>query len=383
MTDPPPSELALVLACQLMLYGLAWLVAAIRLPEPRRALTQWWLCSMLLALAFACHGGWLGTASNQHRVVAMMIAALAYTLGLRGMDCFLHGRPRHGPTMAIGLAACLAWLAWPGLTGQAPIEAAAQFGPVRALLLCGGTSLLAPEVRRQFGRSGLIFVAGPSMAFGALGLLSAWPALALSTPAQAAANWPGLPATVAILVAQTLLTFSQVFVLVSRLSRRIRHASLHDPLTGLANRLQAGQRMAFFWDYCQRSAQPLAVAMIDIDHFKTVNDSLGHAAGDAVLVNVAAALALQARSTDLVARYGGEEFLVLLPGTPPDLAMSVIERMRCAVETDCSEGGRVITISAGLTGMAASDHHIDDVVRRADKALYLAKASGRNRALRL
>jgi len=371
MTDPPPSDLALVLACQLLLYGLAWLVAAIRLASQRSALLHWWLCCVLLALAIASYGGWSGVGANPAHSASLLVAACAYASGLRGMDYFLHSRPRHGRALAIGLTVCLAWLSLPGL--DTPdldlLEQDARFAQARALLLCAGAALLAPEIHRQYGRSGLIFIAAPAVVFGLLGL---------AAQRTSVSPWPGLCHAVLALVAQTVLTFSQVFALVSRQSRRIQHAALHDPLTGLANRLQAGQRMTFLWDYCHRSKQALAVAMMDIDHFKSVNDCLGHAAGDAVLVKVASALARHARSTDLVARYGGEEFLLVLPDTPPEQALVVIERMRVAVENEGADGGPAVTISAGLTCMTQADQRMDDVVRRADMALYQAKAAGRN-----
>jgi diguanylate cyclase (GGDEF)-like protein len=136
-----------------------------------------------------------------------------------------------------------------------------------------------------------------------------------------------------------------------------------------------------------RTGQPLAVALADIDHFKTVNDAYGHLAGDRVLKAVAAALTTQSRDYDRAGRFGGEEFVLLLPQTTQAGAVAVAERLRASVENmQILAGDRLgathikVTISLGVTATATGEHcELTDLLAAADSALYQAKKAGRNR----
>lgn len=164
---------------------------------------------------------------------------------------------------------------------------------------------------------------------------------------------------------------------------RLRRLSETDPLTGLLNRrafLAAAERQVA---YARRYDRALAVVVADIDHFKQVNDSHGHATGDAVIRAVAERLQTAARDTDLVARFGGEEFVVLLMESDVAAAVSYAERTRgliSAVPVATESGAQVrVTISLGCTILNTADRDVQDAIDRADDALYGAKAAGRNR----
>lgn len=164
---------------------------------------------------------------------------------------------------------------------------------------------------------------------------------------------------------------------------RLRHLSETDPLTGLLNRrafLSNAERLVAF---ARRYGRDLAVVVADIDHFKRVNDTYGHAAGDAVIKDVARRLQGNARDSDLVARFGGEEFVVLLMESDVAAATAYAERVRIAIQDSAValEDGRDIklTLSLGCTILQVSDRDVQDVIDRADGALYTAKTSGRNR----
>jgi len=154
------------------------------------------------------------------------------------------------------------------------------------------------------------------------------------------------------------------------LSRALRT----DPLTGLWNRRFVEERLA----QEARADRRTSVILLDIDHFKLVNDTHGHDVGDVVLRSAAQLFVLGVRASDEVCRWGGEEFIVLCPGAPETEAAQVAERLRERLEASViPDLGRAVTISAGVAELApgAAAH----TLRRADQALYAAKRQGRNR----
>ncbi|MEP6873961.1 MAG: GGDEF domain-containing protein [Burkholderiales bacterium] len=161
--------------------------------------------------------------------------------------------------------------------------------------------------------------------------------------------------------------------------------SSRDPLTGLANRRQFELALASEVDRVARAGEPALVLMIDIDHFKKVNDTHGHPAGDLVLKQVARALHECIRPMDTLARFGGEEFAMILPNCPPLFGLAVAERVRkkvqgCAVAI---AAGQQINVTVSLGGAFAPQWVRSSAllwIDRADQQLYRAKAEGRNRA---
>ena len=157
-----------------------------------------------------------------------------------------------------------------------------------------------------------------------------------------------------------------------------------DPLTGLANRRNFVEAIEAEYLRSRRFSSDTAVLMIDIDHFKQVNDIHGHEAGDRALVAFAATLKTIARTTDLPARLGGEEFVVLLVGTDLSGAMEIAERIRVAVTqivVASPSGDFGFTVSVGVTTFANGDKKWSDAMARADNAMYAAKGLGRNRVV--
>lgn len=150
-----------------------------------------------------------------------------------------------------------------------------------------------------------------------------------------------------------------------------------DSLTGLANRRAFTEALRKEVARAARSERPLSIAILDIDHFKKINDTLGHIPGDEVLCRVAEAIASHVRDIDVVARYGGEEFAIVLPDCGPEGALTVVERVRCAV----ASLGTVtkVTLSAGVATASSSAPDEASLVAAADEALYVSKRSGRDR----
>ena len=166
-----------------------------------------------------------------------------------------------------------------------------------------------------------------------------------------------------------------------RIEERLRELATTDALTGTLNRRRLFEVAEEEIARVARYERPLCVAMLDLDHFKQINDRFGHAVGDEALRLTGAALRAQLRRQDQVGRYGGEEMLVILPETTIDAAQQVLERTRVAIEAMrlAVEAERVkVTVSAGLVEWRPGET-LTEILRRADEALYAAKASGRNR----
>ncbi|HEX5755664.1 MAG TPA: biofilm regulation diguanylate cyclase SiaD [Arenimonas sp.] len=161
----------------------------------------------------------------------------------------------------------------------------------------------------------------------------------------------------------------------------LAHASTHDLLTGLANRRMLGERLRAETERSMRSQSPLAVALVDIDHFKDLNERYGSDVGDRVLQALADAMRDKVREYDLCGRWGGEEFLLLLPSTDGEHAHGVLERVHTAVRAmpfaDLQPAPQV-TVSIGVATMQIGET-VDSLVNRADDALLSAKREGRDR----
>jgi diguanylate cyclase (GGDEF)-like protein len=170
-------------------------------------------------------------------------------------------------------------------------------------------------------------------------------------------------------------------------SDRLRAAAAVDSLTGLLNRGQLGPRVSELVAAARRTERPLSCLMIDLDHFKAVNDTYGHQAGDEVLAETARRLDRAKRATDILIRYGGEEFLALLPETSVEGALVVAEKLRLAVAEkeityrapDVAPIEIWVRVSIGVSYLDADMYDGALLVAAADSALYRAKASGRNR----
>ena len=171
---------------------------------------------------------------------------------------------------------------------------------------------------------------------------------------------------------------------IQALQERLTEQANRDPLTGLFNRRYLDATMARELARCGRDAQPLSVMLIDIDHFKQINDSHGHQAGDEVLRVLAGLLQEGARTGDVICRYGGEEFLVLLPGMPLEAACERAQHYRQALEgRPLQVGGATLPVrlSIGLAGFPAHASDAQALIAAADHALYLAKTAGRDRVV--
>lgn len=185
-------------------------------------------------------------------------------------------------------------------------------------------------------------------------------------------------------IVMALMSFGFVLMIVDKLISELNVLATRDTLTGLLNRRAFIEAANIEFARARRQGEPLALLMLDIDHFKAINDCHGHAAGDEMLRAVSRAVMPCLRDYDVFARFGGEEFVALLPATYGEEATTVAERLRCAVESNNAwfEGQALrCTLSVGLAVLRPTQRDLDGLLREADLALYAAKEEGRNRVV--
>jgi len=219
-------------------------------------------------------------------------------------------------------------------------------------------------------------------------VLPRWPANACSVVLLAEATWMvyrylGMRITVrfGVSLAMTIVIINVIQSIIRELQVQLMLLAITDPLTGAFNRRHMDSRLAEAIQIARRSGRPVSALMIDIDHFKRVNDERGHEAGDAVLKGVVALVKERSRRIDLMFRMGGEEFVVLLPATGEAEAAILAEELRASIESAPLLPGRPVTVSIGVGELRADDDR-ESWLKRADTALYAAKNSGRNRVAR-
>ncbi|MBP6809007.1 MAG: diguanylate cyclase, partial [Chromatiaceae bacterium] len=205
-------------------------------------------------------------------------------------------------------------------------------------------------------------------------------------------NQPSLPArllktgandfiTKPFLVEEFYCRVTQNLDLVEQI-RAIRESAVRDYLTGLYNRRHLFEAGEALYSQARRARTSLAAVMLDIDHFKRVNDTYGHLAGDRVLKEIAGVLAKGLRRADLIGRYGGEEFCILLPGIERDALLAKLESLRDRVaRTPIAHGAEQLSVTISLGANLEPAETLQALIDRADAALYQAKEGGRNRAV--
>jgi diguanylate cyclase (GGDEF)-like protein len=170
-----------------------------------------------------------------------------------------------------------------------------------------------------------------------------------------------------------------------RYEEKLKYLSVHDPLTGLFNRQELRNLLEKEMQRARRYQRDLSVCMIDIDHFKKINDTYGHPVGDKVLTILASIIKKTIRENDIAFRYGGEEFLIVLTETPVPQALSLAERLRKSIEAyefkDSKEAEFNATVSIGVATFTEQIKSEEELLKTADQALYAAKKAGRNQVM--
>ncbi len=374
--------LLLAVALQQGLFALAWLAVSHYLAAARRSAQAWALfCSIgavsLVLLALRGHvPDALGYTAADVALIASSLAAW------RASALFFDVANRGKEQAALLLLVAAAALALGTDPARENLRIALLFIPVGWVALRAVQGVHRPMVG-EFGTTLTWSLHVPA-------LLSGLFLLAVGIAAPFMVGWHGLdppphsPARIllvlGLLAMASCLSLIYAGMLIARLVRRLRDLALKDTLTGLFNRRAAQELLEREWKSYRQKDLPFCVLMIDIDHFKHINDAYGHAVGDKVLAGLAARLREGTRPSDHAARMGGEEFLIFLPQTEIASAQAAAERLRQHVAAWTLEPEHLsVTVSIGVAQAAAEDEAFDDLLIRADRALYAAKAAGRNR----
>jgi diguanylate cyclase (GGDEF)-like protein len=312
--------------------------------KPVRALTMG-----MLALVLVASGPWLGWWT----LAPLVLAAGCFYLADRRLS--ESERPEY-----------VMFAAWAGSELMIAAAVAVTGGPAAATI----SWLAIPVVTLSARFSGRGVILGVALAV-ALTL-----AVALGRhPSEVLDNPPLVLAPISVIVAVALLSTALM-----RSDLQHRSESVIDPLTGMLNRKALSNRVGELSEQAELTGQPIGMVVGDLDNFKEINDSQGHAAGDAALIDLAYMLRKRLRAFDLTYRIGGEEFLILLPGANLTECTEIAEDLRRAVASETFGDGSEVTISFGVSASAPGDgFDYQRVFAAADEALYQAKSLGRNR----
>ena len=382
MNDTP--TVLMLIALQQGLCAFSWWVAGRWLGLARRVAAHWMLAALAAAFGFVLllqRGVWPAVITL---FVANVLIMLAFVLIRRGVQVFLRapvtdlehagvlaldtvlllyfGIIAHDQTLAVICASApIAWTLWRAAY-ESHLKLARDVTPATALAVAAPLTLLG-------------FVFSVRIVIGmVMPEVGARP-LSESNPFNAAT-------AMAFMVVGLVLNMVLALLVVGRLIERLRQRTMRDALTGLLNRRALAPLLQRQAGRLRRYQESYAVLMIDIDYFKKVNDSFGHAAGDAALVNLATLMREAARDVDHIVRVGGEEFCMLLPHTDRDGALRLGNRLRELVRTSDAMPARVtMTVSVGVAVAQSADETPESVLARADVALYRAKAAGRDQVV--
>lgn len=377
---------SILVSLQMALYAALWWLASRVLPQERRAMLHWAAYALATAASTALIGWRPSGPPWLCYTGASLLLVLSLVLARRGTELFLGLRPSDRANLLL-LGLLLPVLLWVGPLPEQSATRVALVALASSWLIVSALPRAAPAVRQEFGRRAVWATALPLLALAAMNLFVA--ARAVFGDGVQASIQNASAATQVVTWGTTLVAaaaFNVMFLamVVIRLLQRLHREATHDPLTGLLNRRAMNAALQAEWERHARFATPFAVLSLDLDHFKLINDSRGHDAGDQVLQQVAQRLRGAVREVDRVGRTGGEEFLVLMPGCRADSdGLLSGERLRQAVggtPMQLAAGQPLaVTLSAGVAGPLPGDTGVSAMLQRCDRALYQAKDKGRNR----
>ncbi|HUN93809.1 MAG TPA: GGDEF domain-containing protein [Burkholderiaceae bacterium] len=375
----------MIAGIQVLLYAIVWTVGAALVSEERPALVHWSAYAWLQALSayFAAPALAVGSPPG---ATALVLSLVGFAAAIRGVGTFSGAKSTldawiFAPTVCASSVILVASIASPSTMATGSYWEVVAYDLGVGILMLGTARPLTWALRRTCSLWTTVLVLAPGVLVAAFALAAAVARLRLGAQdLQALREEARMPNVIASLITSGIFNFGYLFLLLSRIIQRLRHNASHDYLTDVLNRRSAEGRLEAAWQQHRRTGHGLAVALVDIDHFKQINDTFGHAAGDRALIAVATALRQQVRTYDAVGRWGGEEFLVVMNGTDATSASMLCERLRTAIsDTVAAETATILTVSIGVAIATSIDKTGGELVERADRALLRAKNIGRNR----
>ena len=362
-----------------------WLLGSLVIGDVRRAALHWSAFAALSTLSFLAL---IVALHQQVPLPAEYLRAIGNLLGVAAMLALHRGirlfvdvpQPTRAHALAFFVVLVVSWL------GLAPANAALRVS-ANSVVLTGIVVAIAADLYR-YGRDVVLRrhawllvvpLVAAAAAFSLRGGRALWRAESVIPEMVADGTVNVVSAIVYMAIA---LTFHATLMglVVGRILADLRYRSRHDALTGLLNRRAMEEALLAQVQRSRRTGEPFAVLMLDLDHFKSINDRHGHAEGDRALKHTAAALKAELREVDAVARFGGEEFLVLMPGATVETALPVAERLRTALVSDVPqvEGAKLLLSTSIGIAQWREPEEPSHVLIRADAALYQAKLRGRD-----
>ncbi len=380
------SPLILLTCFQMLLYAGMWGLAWVVIGDERRAVVHWLVYALGLALGLALMSQRPDMNVWLTEIGANVAMLLAFICAQRGMLAFLRLPERTGETLVV-VAVTLAGMIWLGPVPQPRgwIHPGYLVAAAVGWVVLSTTWRAHRTLRDQFGSTVARVVATTN---GVIGLIN-WLRVLIALVAPQAILPLHVPSALNLglvymtMAAAASFNFMFLFLIVLRLLRRLTTLVQRDALTGLLNRRAMEQLLDRAWGRWRRLAEPFTVVSVDLDHFKHINDTWGHQAGDEVLKAAAGQLVANVRDVDAVGRVGGEEFMAVLEACAPGVSTVAAERLRQAVAAEAVqvEAGVsiAVTASVGVATVGPGDANVGEILKRADAALYRAKREGRNR----
>ncbi|MEO8059848.1 MAG: GGDEF domain-containing protein [Burkholderiales bacterium] len=376
MTDQP--LLIALVAVQFVVHALGWSMAAHVTGRWRDAEGQFAGFWLLLAIGLLLYvPAW--ASGSAPRNVGNVLIVVALAAQHRGMTLYWGRRP---PDRAYLALAAMTFAA----TAVSLTQASGHGLRVAAVCLGAGVMLLA-TVRliwvcgsQQMPRFALVMATGYGVLAAAL-CVRAVQALSVAPATKISIDAPGhlnVPFAILVLFVGGLINLAQLRLILGRVLQHLTTEARTDALTGAANRRGLTRYLDEVHARAVQGDHPYVLMMVDIDHFKAINDQHGHAEGDRVITRIAQALRDGLRVGDFVARWGGEEFCVLMPRIRLVEARALAERLTMQI---AASGQPRVTISVGIAEAHVRSEAPEAVIRRADEAMYRAKQSGRNRVV--
>lgn len=354
------------------------------LPQDVRPSLRWWLAAMLVfPLAYAL----LGSRGFLPDLVSVVLANTATAIALTSQAIAVRrfysvpDRWQRLLVTTVLVAAVSFWFTYvhPSLHWRIVVGAG-------LLAILAGSS--ARAILRRGGPRGAIPLATATIFVVGTGLIILRGVIELVTPMPSDSFLEMPPAQAYCFMLLGLLpilgTVGFLLMCTERSHRELERAAQLDYLTGIYNRRAIDDLARRAIAAARRHGMPLAMLIVDVDHFKHINDEFGHESGDLALVETVRRLRDSLRSEDLVGRLGGEEFVAVLPNTDAGSALAAAERVRRAFADSPMQFGaasRLVTVSAGVAVLAPGDQQFTHLLRRADRAMYAAKNAGRNQVM--